>query len=173
MNELPADGDYGTRIDSHTIRFERDLPGPIERVWAYLTDSDKRATWLYPGDIPSAPGGESRKSWPGEDGEPQFTIVIRTRVYDPPRILEYEWSEAAAGAPMRDSRVRFELREDGERVHLTLTHAALAPEAFATVAAGWHAHVGVLVAVLTDVAGDDAETRYERLLPRYEAIAAT
>ena len=37
---------YGERIDDTTVRFERLLPGPIERVWEYLTDGDKRATWL-------------------------------------------------------------------------------------------------------------------------------
>ena len=35
---------YGERVDDSTVRFERMLPGPIERVWEYLTDSDKRAT---------------------------------------------------------------------------------------------------------------------------------
>jgi uncharacterized protein YndB with AHSA1/START domain len=29
--------DFGT-IDGDTVRFERELPGPIERVWSYLTD---------------------------------------------------------------------------------------------------------------------------------------
>ena len=38
----------GTQV----VRFERLLPGPIERVWAYLTESDKRSLWLASGAMP-------------------------------------------------------------------------------------------------------------------------
>ena len=47
--------DYGTILESGAIRFERLLPGPIERVWAYLTESDKRGKWLASGAV-RAPG---------------------------------------------------------------------------------------------------------------------
>ena len=50
--------DRGTITEAGTIRFERLLPGPIERVWAYLTESDKRAKWLAAGDMDLRPGGE-------------------------------------------------------------------------------------------------------------------
>ncbi|MEX3932396.1 hypothetical protein AB4Y32_11375 [Paraburkholderia phymatum] len=38
LNE-PLGAFDGTQV----VRFERLLPGPIERVWAYLTESDKRS----------------------------------------------------------------------------------------------------------------------------------
>ena len=41
--------DFAILSDAHTVRFERDLAGPIERVWAYLTESDLKATWIGPG----------------------------------------------------------------------------------------------------------------------------
>lgn len=41
--------DYGMIIEPGTLRIQRLLPGPIEQVWAYLTESDKRATWLAAG----------------------------------------------------------------------------------------------------------------------------
>ena len=34
--------EYGIVTEAGAVRFERLLPGPIERVWAYLTQSDKR-----------------------------------------------------------------------------------------------------------------------------------
>ena len=43
MSKLHAEGEI---IDTQTVRFERLLPGPIERVWAYLTESEKRRKWL-------------------------------------------------------------------------------------------------------------------------------
>lgn len=33
-------------IDPQTVRFERLLPGPIERVWEYLTKPDLQKSWL-------------------------------------------------------------------------------------------------------------------------------
>jgi len=46
-----------TLIKPSTIRFERLLPGPVERVWAYLTESKKRATWLAAGEFDLRIGG--------------------------------------------------------------------------------------------------------------------
>ena len=55
--------DYGTITEAGTVRLERLLPGPIERVWAYLTESDKRAKWLAYGDMDLRPGGEMEYIW--------------------------------------------------------------------------------------------------------------
>lgn len=43
--------EYGELLGESTVRFERLLPGPIERVWRFLTESDKRAQWLCGGDV--------------------------------------------------------------------------------------------------------------------------
>ena len=40
--------EYGIVTEAGAVRFERLLPGPIERVWAYLTDPDKRASGSRP-----------------------------------------------------------------------------------------------------------------------------
>jgi len=50
--------DRATLIKPSTIRFERLLPGPVERVWAYLTESKKRATWLAAGEFDLRVGGK-------------------------------------------------------------------------------------------------------------------
>ena len=52
---LERDGEI---LDAGTIRFERLLPGPIERVWAFLTESEKRKLWLAAGDFELRPGGK-------------------------------------------------------------------------------------------------------------------
>jgi uncharacterized protein YndB with AHSA1/START domain len=42
---LSGDADaYAEAVEPGTVRLERLLPGPIDRVWAYLTESDKRGT---------------------------------------------------------------------------------------------------------------------------------
>ena len=47
-----------TLIKPSTIRLERLLPGPVERVWAYLTESKQRATWLAAGEFDLRLGGK-------------------------------------------------------------------------------------------------------------------
>ena len=42
---------YGEMVEPATLKIERTLPGPIERVWAYLTESDKRRKWLASGNM--------------------------------------------------------------------------------------------------------------------------
>ena len=48
---------YGIFTAPGIIRFERLLPGPIERVWAYLTESEKRSRWLASGEMDIRIGG--------------------------------------------------------------------------------------------------------------------
>jgi Activator of Hsp90 ATPase homolog 1-like protein len=49
--------EYGVVTEARTIRMERLLPGPIERVWDYLTDSTKRGKWFATGKMDLRPGG--------------------------------------------------------------------------------------------------------------------
>ena len=46
MNEHVGNDRLGVVTAPRTVRIERILPGPVERVWAYLTESDKRKKWL-------------------------------------------------------------------------------------------------------------------------------
>src|SRR5262245_9950996 len=50
-------GAYGVIVEPDTVRLERLVPGPIERVWSYLTDSDKRGQWFAHGDLEPRVGG--------------------------------------------------------------------------------------------------------------------
>lgn len=51
---------YGRLTAPDTLQIERLLPGPIERVWSYLTESEKRRKWLASGDMPLTRGRSSR-----------------------------------------------------------------------------------------------------------------
>jgi uncharacterized protein YndB with AHSA1/START domain len=172
-NSTPNEADFGVVLeDGQSIRFVRDLPGPIENVWAYLTEARLLEKWLYGSEMPTEPGAEWGSSWEGEDGQPGGSIRFRMRVFDPPHVLEYDWAEVPSpSGTIRNSTVRFELEPAGERVRLTLTQSALPSGAFESVGAGWHAHLDVLRAVLTGVDGPDAETRYEALQERYAKLA--
>jgi len=148
-------GDYGVVTEPGTIRFERLLPGPIERVWAYLTESDKRAKWLAPGEMEPRVGGIvdfkfvhsslSRNKAPipekfrdMEEGKVTSHSVTR---YEPPRLLGLTWGSGKDGP----SEVTFELTPHGDEVLLVLTHRRLRDrKAMLAVGPGWHAHLAVL-----------------------------
>ncbi len=49
--------EYGVVTEPRTVYFERLLPGPIERVWAYITESEKRGKWLATGEMELRVGG--------------------------------------------------------------------------------------------------------------------
>ena len=49
--------DYGVVTSPTSLCFTRVLPGSVERVWAFLTESDKRGLWLATGDMELREGG--------------------------------------------------------------------------------------------------------------------
>lgn len=148
---------FGTFTEPETIRFERLLPGPIERVWAYLTESEKRGQWLAAGKMELRVGGSVELNFnhdnltPHEDPVPEkykqhdeeSTMEGKITQLDPPRLLSYTWGEDAGF----DSEVTFELTPQDDNVLLVLTHRRLGDnrEMLKGIAAGWHTHLGILV----------------------------
>ena len=61
MNVMTSE--HGVVTEAGSVRFERLLPGPIERVWAYLVDPDKRRLWLADGAMDARPGGAFEYVW--------------------------------------------------------------------------------------------------------------
>jgi len=152
MSFIDNPADYADLIDATSVRIERLLPGPIERVWDYLTRSELRGQWLAVGDMDLRVGGKVDLTWnnaelTGHHEDPpegiqaihhQESAVIRV---DPPRLLTFGW----AGG----SDVTFELEPQGDEVKLTLTHRRARDRSqLLGLSAGWHAHLDVLVARL-------------------------
>ena len=151
MNDLSTPTDaYGELIEPTTLKIQRLLPGPIERVWAYLTDSDLRRQWLASGEMDLRPGAPFELTWhndelsdpPGQKpegfgSEHKMQSVITE--LDPPRRLAFAWNNTGG--------VSFELEPKGHDVLLTLVHRRLPDRSMLLmVAAGWHAHLDVLAA---------------------------
>jgi uncharacterized protein YndB with AHSA1/START domain len=153
MNERATAGAYGVLIEPATLKIERLLPGPIERIWAYLTDSDLRRKWLAAGQMEMKVGAPFELVWRNDEltnppGErpPGFgaehRMQSRVTELDPPRKLSIAWSDSGD--------VTFELEPKGDRVLLTLIHRRLPNRTtMLMVGAGWHMHLDVLVARAT------------------------
>lgn len=150
--------DFGTYPAPETVRFERLLPGPIDRVWAFLTDAELRGRWLAAGPMEPRAGGTLSLTFdhaalsPAQEETPpafkgaSFDMGGHVTRWEPPHVLAYTWGESLG---LR-SEVTFELAEVDDRVRLVLTHRKLgdAPELLANVGAGWHTHLAILAAVL-------------------------
>ncbi len=151
---------YGERIGDNGVRFQRLLPGPIERVWEYLTDGEKRAKWLAGGEMELKVGGKiqldfhhatlsSRQDDPPPakyaDMPDRMSYQGEVLACDPPRLLSHTWVDGDG-----ITEVRYELESQGEDVLLTLTHQRINdPEELLGVAGGWHTHLAILIDVLT------------------------
>lgn len=171
-------GEYGEVIGPRAVRLERLLPGPIERVWAYLTESEKRRKWFAAGPMELRNGGQiefvfhNSELAPGGEATPERYeqyegMVSKGRVIrcEPPRVLSFEWFEETGEA----SEVTFELSERGDKVHLVLTHRQLRNrQEMVSVASGWHVHVGVLIDQLNGREPQPFWARMEKLEAEYE-----
>ena len=166
-----------TVVEPGTVRFERLLPGPVERIWAYLTESDKRAKWFAAGEFDLRVGGRielhfdhaalsSDKIPPAkykDMGKPKFAGTL-TRL-EPMRVLAFNWTWDSG-----DTEVTFELAPRGKDVLLTIHHRL--PEAGGLnigVGGGWATHVGILEDQLNGVKPRPFWTTHAREMKEFEA----
>lgn len=139
-------------ITPSTLRFERLLDAPIDKVWGYLTDPELRARWFMGGPTDLAVGGavcmtmnhhhlsdnevptpERFQPFLGNSWEERITRI------DPPQLLAFTWEGGEAG------EVVFELAEEGGQTRLVLTHSGLRGRAdAANFGGGWHSHLAAL-----------------------------
>ncbi len=171
--------DYGVVTALDTVRIERVLPGPIERLWTYLTDAEKRGLWLSSGPMELRPGGSVQHRFrnselTGHDGTPPEKYAQHacesmhggTMIEcQPPTLLHYTW-----GGSEDPSEVRFELSPRGAEVLLVVTHTRLATRGeMISVASGWHTHLEILAARLRGATPPGFWPTHTRLETEYDA----
>jgi uncharacterized protein YndB with AHSA1/START domain len=122
-----------------TLRFERLIRHPRDRVWRAVTDPDELQQW-FPTAVVYEPrvgapmqfdfgGQHGLDVWPGEVLE-----------WDPPNVFAFAWAKDV---------LRFELSDEGDATRLVFTHSfAHEPGKEARDAAGWEACLEALDALL-------------------------
>jgi uncharacterized protein YndB with AHSA1/START domain len=150
MTELATLGAYGALIEPATLKIERRLPGPIERVWAYLTENELRRQWLASGEMEMKVGAPFELVWRNDElttpaGQrpegfsAEHRMKSRIVALDPPHKLSI--ARGSTGG------VTFDLEAQGRDVLLTVIHRRVAERAILlNVSAGWHTHLDILVA---------------------------
>ena len=161
-----------TLVKPSTVRLERLLPGPVERVWAYLVDAKKRATWLAGGEIELKVGGRVElifdndslsEDVPHGGGTRKFEGKV-TRL-EPLRALAYTWNWEG-----KETEVLYELKAKGKDVLLTIQHRL--PEGggmIKGVSAGWAVHTGILADQLSGVKPRPFWTTHDQLMKEFAA----
>lgn len=160
MMSSTAKDEYGEITAPGTIRFQRVLPGPLERVWAYITESEKRGRWFASGEWELEPGGRAPLNFHHADLTPHDETVpekfkdiengvsFECKVHrcEPPHRVSILWTESWG-----ETEVTFELEErDDGKVLLTLTHGPLTGDGMRDAGPGWHVHLAILTACLED-----------------------
>lgn len=138
---------YGQLIEPLTLKIQRLLPGPVDRVWAYLTESELRRQWLASGHMQAKTDTPFELVWrndelsdpPGARPEgfgAEHRLESRILAFEPGRKLAFTWNQG---------EVSFELEPAGDKVLLTVIHRRLPDRTqLLNVSAGWHAHLDVL-----------------------------
>jgi uncharacterized protein YndB with AHSA1/START domain len=172
MNELAPPAAYGVLTEPATLTIQRLLPGPIERIWAYLTDSDLRRQWMAAGEMEMKVGAPFELVWrndelsnpPGQRPtgfSEEHRMQSRIIELDPPRKLAISWAN--------NGDVSFELEPVGDKVLLTVIHRRLPDRAtMLKVGAGWHTHLDILVARATGKEPEPFWNGWIRLKDEYD-----
>jgi len=166
-----------TVIEPGTVKLQRLLPGPIERVWAYITESDKRAKWLAAGEFDLRLGGKVRLEFDNSklssdndapekyrDRQTSSSEGVITRL-EPMRVLAHTWSFKGG-----DTEVSYELTPRGKDVLLVIIHRRLeGRDLQSSVMGGWDVHSGILEDVLKGVEPRPFWTTHAQLEREYAA----
>jgi uncharacterized protein YndB with AHSA1/START domain len=167
---------YGALTEPATFQIQRLLPGPLDRVWAYLTDATLRRQWLADGAMPTGVGEPFELTWRNDEltDPPGFnpnglqgvqSMQSAITALDPNRTLSITWG--------RTGGVTFSLEPKGSEVLLTVTHHRLADRSMLlSISAGWHAHLNILAARLAGHAPEPFWDAIGRLTPEYKARLA-
>jgi uncharacterized protein YndB with AHSA1/START domain len=173
MSDLAPNDGYGVLTEPATLTIQRFLPGPIERVWAYLTDGDLRRQWMASGDMKLEVGAPFTLTWHINELAPddahnkpagysnEHSMDSRITELDPPNRITFTWYTSGT--------VTFELAPRGERVLLTVIHRGIpSRDVLLKVGPGWHNHLDLLVARATGQAPQRFWGHFLRLQKEYE-----
>ena len=168
---------HSTLVEPGTVRLERLLPGPLERVWAYITEPQKRAMWICGGTIDLRVGGKmhmefdnnsltSDKSPPPKyQGRGKHTSPGVVTRLEPMRVFAHIWTWESG-----DTEVTYELAPRGKDVLLTIVHRRLQPRDLVVgVMGGWDVHTGILADILNGVAPRPFWATHSKLEKEYAA----
>jgi uncharacterized protein YndB with AHSA1/START domain len=177
-SEAPDRGDVAGSLragdGAGIVRIESRHDCPVEDLWSALTEPDRVARWYGEVDGDLRPGGQFRlhvpvSGWYGTgqvlECDAPHRLVVTTRETD-------ESHQAGQGAEPFDNRITATVRADAGRTGLALEISGLPLDKIQFYGAGWQLHVETLMDYLAGRATSADESRFDALLPGYQALAA-
>lgn len=165
---------FGVVVNDNTVRFERTLPGHIEEVWKYFTQPTFLSRWLAEATVEARLGGRIELSFDEaempERKEKGKRIIGLINGFEPLRKLAFSWMDTSNDL---DSAVSVELSEQGDKTNVVLTHTRLPRSRMHEFLAGWHTHLDVLAARLTNSIPPIFSKRFNQVVQKYAAIVAS
>jgi uncharacterized protein YndB with AHSA1/START domain len=142
-NSSCPDGEIEKRQGGYTIRFERYLPHPVEKVWGAITEPENLALWLANVDMDLRLGGAV---------EIRFTnsvYVVTGEITEliPGTVLEFTWNSRDIEA----SLLRWELSSENKDQCLLQLRHTIAGDINPSLCSGWHVHLGLLADMLEEL----------------------
>ena len=177
MSKVATMNAYGVLAEPGTLKFQRLIPGPTERVWKYLVESDLRCQWLAAGKMELKVGAPVEFIWRNDElnnpprqrpaGFPEEQRMQgRITALDAPRNLAIAWDGFG--------EVSYGLESKGEDVLLTMIQRGLPNrDVVVMFGAGSHVHLDILAACLS---GDKLPLFWDswvRLQKEYDAKIAS
>jgi uncharacterized protein YndB with AHSA1/START domain len=129
----------GRVIEEAAIQFERDLPAPPDKAWAFLTEPARIAEWYGEGVIEPREGGKVELMGGHIRG-----VVTGWR---PGEFFAHTWNVFAPGETRSNwpvTYLEFGLKADGGGSKLTLTHRPIPAPVQPQTAMGWHSYLDML-----------------------------
>lgn len=144
------------------VQFERILPGPIERVWEFLTDTSRLPAWFGEGTIEPRVGGAVNLMGG------HFRGVVTQR--QPPRRITYTvnvFNPSDAVSHYPESYLTLELEPRGNEVALTLRHLPVLDRFEKQNAMGWQTFLDMLGAAMRGEPTEPRQVHMQRNAARY------
>jgi len=133
----------GEIIPESAVRFERALPAPVEKVWAFLTDAARLPEWYGEGRIEPREGGAVSLM----GGHIRGVVTGWRRQ----KFLGYTWNVFSPGETESKwpvSYVELSLQADADGTRLILIHRPI-PEVMQNLTSmGWHTYLDLIEAGL-------------------------
>ena len=169
--------EYGRLIGPGKLEFDRRFDAPVEKVWQFLVDPEKRKMWFCGGSTDDHVGGKIvfefdhrrlSESPPPEKYASEEVVTHHGEIleYNPPTRLAFTWFE---GAGAESSTVEIDLvsNPDGS-TQLHLVHTGVeGRDMLIGVFAGWHGHFDLLGEVLAGDRKSDFWVRDQELEAEY------